>query len=431
MSKESNMLYRRKLDNSANVFPMLSKKKYGKAFRLSVVLNENINLEKLQIAVNQTLEMFQVFRVKMKRGFFWYYLEYNEKEPIVKEDDSYQCKYINSKSNNDYLFKVTCFKNKINIDIFHALTDGNNGMVFFREIIYKYIELMYPDNLNDEDRKFRKINYDIEDSYGKNYDKTLKPKGFYKEAYILKGDTAKLGQEKITNEIINLDEFKQECKKYKATVTQYMTALLIYAIYKENYIKNKSKSKKPIIVTILVNLKKYFESKTLANFFTFITIEATRKNVDLNSFENIIEFVKQDFQQKLTKEEIKKVMSMNGKFGNIFLVKILPLWLKIIIVRLGYLEIKKYVTITYSNIGRIEIMEKYKNYIKYFFMIIAPKPLIKIRCSTCTFENKMVFTFSSLLKDNSIENFVYKFLQEKKIDVEIECDGGTAEKMLI
>ena len=63
----------------------------------------------------------------MKEGFFWYYLEENNDEPIIEEEKDYPCKYIEPKRNNDYLFKITYFDKKINIDIFHALTDGGSG----------------------------------------------------------------------------------------------------------------------------------------------------------------------------------------------------------------------------------------------------------------------------------------------------------------
>ena len=79
----------------------------------------------------------------MKAGFFWYYLEQNIKNPIIEEENDYPCKYINPKENNNYLFKVTYFKNKVNMDIFHALTDGNSGTVFFREMIYTYLEMCH------------------------------------------------------------------------------------------------------------------------------------------------------------------------------------------------------------------------------------------------------------------------------------------------
>ena len=68
-------------------------------------------------------------------------------------------------------------------------------------------------------------------------------------------------------------------------------------------------------------------------------------------------------------------------------------------------------------------MGKYKNYIKYFLMLIAPEPVEKIKCSSCSFEDKIVFTFTSILKDNNIEKGFYKFLKDKGIKVEIESNG--------
>ena len=423
LKKEDNKLYWRRLDNSAKIFPISGGKKYSTVFRLSAVLNEKIESNMLQEAVNQTLDKYQSFKVRMKSGFFWYYLEYNNKVPIVREESDYPCKYIDPKKNNNYLFKVTYFENKINIDIFHSLTDGNSGTTFFREIIYTYLELVYPEMLNDEERQIRKIEYDTEDSYMKNYDKKAKSNASGKKAYALKGKKIKLGAISAIHEIINLDDLKKESKKYEATITQYMTAVLIYAIYQENYIKKQSKSKRPIKVCIPVNLKKYFQSRTMSNFFSYITLEAEIAKQNLDKFDNIIDFVKRDFKKRLTEEEIIKTMSANVRLGNNFFIKTIPLLIKKILVRLSYIEIRKYTTITYSNIGRIGIIGKYKEHIKYFLMLIAPEPVEKIKCSSCTFENKMVFTFTSILKDNSIERSVYDFLTSKGIKVEIESNG--------
>lgn len=202
-----------------------------------------------------------------------------------------------------------------------------------------------------------------------------------------------------------------------------MTAVLIYTIYQENYVKRKAKSKNPIKVCIPVNLKKYFPSKTMSNFFSYITLEAEIKEICSKGFEAIIEFVKQDFKTRLKEEEIIKTMSANVRLGNNIFIKTVPLWIKKILVRLSYIEIRKYTTITYSNIGRIGIIGKYKDYINYFLMLIAPEPVEKIKCSSCTFENKMIFTFTSILEDNSIEKGLYKFLISKGIKVEIESNG--------
>ena len=428
----------RKLDNSAKIFPLSAGKKYSTVFRFSAVMKEKVNPSLLEKAVNITLEKYSSFKVKMKYGFFWYYLEENNKVPIIEEENNYPCKYIEPSKNNDYLFKVTYFDTKINIDIFHALTDGGSGTVFFREIIYTYLELLHPTVFNSNERLVRKIDFNTEDSYLKNYIKNSKGNSSSKRAYILKGKKIKLGAISAIHEIIDMSDLKKECEKYNATVTQYLTAVLIYSIYEANYKKNKSK--KPIKVCIPVNLKKYFPSKTMSNFFSYITLEANMKSLIQNSgekkeqknsykdeknlwFENIIEFVKNDFKQKLTEEEIIKTMSANVKLGTNLFIKVIPLELKKAIVRLSYLEIRKYTTITFSNIGRIGIIGKYKDYIDEFLMLIAPEPVEKIKCSGCTFENKMSFTFTSILNDNNIEKTFYNFLKNRGIKVKVESNG--------
>lgn len=420
-NKKENKLYWRRLDNSAKIFPISTGKKYSTVFRLSAVLKEKVEPSILEEAVKQTLEKYKSFQVRMKPGLFWYYLEQNFKPPIIEEEQDYPCQYIDSRRNNNYLFKVTYFERKINIDIFHSLTDGNGGTTFFKEIIYTYLELMHPEVLDEEERKIRKIEYNTEDSYMKNYDKKAKSNASGKKAYILKGKKIKLGAISTIHEILDLEDLKRESKKEGATITQYLTAVLMYSIYQENYVK--AKGKRPMKVCIPVNLKKYFPSETLSNFFSYITVEAQMKKDNLDTFEKILDFVKKDFKRRLTKEEIIRTMSANVKIGNNPLIRPVPLVLKKAIVRLSYIEIRKYTTTTFSNIGRIGIIGKYKDYIDYFLMLIAPEPVEKIKCSSCTFENKMVFTFTSILQDNRIEKRFYEFLKEKGIKVKIESNG--------
>ncbi len=420
MSNKKEKIYWRRLDNSAKIFPISAGKKYSTVFRLSALLTETIQPEILTVALEKALKQYEFFKVRLKNGFFWNYLEYNPKKPIVEEEKDYPCKYIEPKENNNYLFKVTYFDRKINIDIFHSLTDGNSGVMFFREIVYNYIELTHKEEFQEELRIKRKFDLSAEDSYIKNYNKKAKGNNSNRKAYKLAGRKIKFGAISAIHEMIDLPALKEEAKKQEATITQYLTAVLIYAIYQANYLKNKGK--RPIKVCIPVNLKKYFPSNTISNFFSYITVEADMKKDTLDTFEKILEFVKKDFAKKLTPEEIQKTMSGNVKLGTNPFIKVIPLVLKKPIVRLSYLEIRKYTTTTFSNIGRIGIIGKYQKYIEDFLMLIAPEPVEKIKCSACSFENHIVFTFTSILDDCSIEKEFYKFLTEKNIKVIIESN---------
>ena len=420
MSDKKEKIYWRRLDNSAKIFPISAGKKYSTVFRLSALLTETIQPEILTVALEKALKQYEFFKVRLKNGFFWNYLEYNPKKPIVEEEKDYPCKYIEPKENNNYLFKVTYFDRKINIDIFHSLTDGNSGVMFFREIVYNYIELTHKEEFQEELRIKRKFDLSAEDSYIKNYNKKAKGNNSNRKAYKLAGRKIKFGAISAIHEMIDLPALKEEAKKQEATITQYLTAVLIYAIYQANYLKNKGK--RPIKACIPVNLKKYFPSNTISNFFSYITVEADMKKDTLDTFEKILEFVKKDFAKKLTPEEIQKTMSGNVKLGTNPFIKVIPLVLKKPIVRLSYLEIRKYTTTTFSNIGRIGIIGKYQKYIEDFLMLIAPEPVEKIKCSACSFEKHIVFTFTSILDDCSIEKEFYKFLTEKNIKVTIESN---------
>ena len=411
----------RRLDNSAKIFPIASSKKYSSVFRLSAVLKEKIDPEILKTSVERVLKNLPSFKVKLKKGAFWYYFEENNKDIIIEEEKNYPCKYIDPNTNNDYLFKVTFWENKINLDIFHSLTDGNSGVIFLREIVYTYIEIAHKDIFDKKLRIQRKLSNNTEDDYLKNYNKKSKGGRSGKKAYILKGRKLPLAAIGVTHVNINVEQLKARAKEKGVTITQYLTAVIISAIYNTNY--KKYNGKKPIKVCIPVDLRKYFKSETISNFFSYITIQTDMNLKMSQNFDGLLKFVKEDFERMLTKEEVSKTMSANVKLGNNPFIKSIPLFLKLIIVKLSYLEIRRYTTTTFSNIGRVGIIGEYQKYIDKFLMLIAPESVEKIKCSACSFENNLVFTFTSTLQDIDIEREFCKILKEENIEISIEGNG--------
>lgn len=407
----------RRLDNSAKLFPIMSNKKFSSVFRISAILYEEINEDILKIATENAVNKFISYKVKLKKGFFWYYLEYNSKDIIIEEENNYPCKYIDKNTNNEYLFKVTYYKNKINLDVFHSLTDGTNAMHFLKEIVYCYLEISHKDEIIKNSRADRIYDNNTEDDYIKNYNKHLKNRKKNKKAYILRGKKLPLGAIAVTHVIMDLEKLRKLCKTKDCTITQYLTAILIESIFYGNY----EKSKRPIKICIPVNLKKYFSSKTISNFFSYITVEINKN--DIKTFSTILEYVKKEFKEKLTEDGILKTMSANVKLGTNIFIRLMPLFLKKFTVKLSYIEIRKYTTTTYSNIGKIGILPEYKKYIDDFFILIAPEKAEKIKCSSCSYENNMSFTFTSILQDKNIEKKFIEHLKKDGIFIKTENNG--------
>lgn len=413
--------YWRKLDDQAKIFALASNKNYSSVFRLSVLLKENIEQDVLKKALELALEKYKAFKVKMKKGLFWYYLEENEKKPIVTIENDYPFKKVNTRKNKEYLFKVTYFKNKINIDFFHALTDGNGGTVFFREIIYKYLEIKYPNDFDKATNSLDKMVYDSENAYIKNYIKTESSKNSRQKAYLIKGKALPKGIIGINHFFINLEQFKNETKKEKCSISMYLIAMIAYSIYTSNSKPNDLKN--PIKICVPVNLKKYCDSDTISNFFSYILINLKFNNKKEYSFYDILKDVKKQFENKLQLEKIIKTISIDAASTNKFYIRMIPLFLKRFAIKIGSLYFKKCTTMTFSNIGPIEIDNKYKKYIDNFLVTLSPDWAEKIKCGVCSYDNMLVVSFGTNLKEALVEKNFKQRLEERKIKFCIKGNG--------
>lgn len=108
--------------------------------------------------------------------------------------------------------------------------------------------------------------------------------------------------------------------------------------------------------------------------------------------------VKKEFDKKLKIEKIIETMSSDAGMTNKILIRIVPLVIKQVVVRLGSLEVKRRLTMSVSNIGKIEIDKKYQKYIENFFVIISPDWAEKIKCGICSYEENLVVTFGTMFK---------------------------------
>lgn len=421
MSTKRRRIRWRKLDNSAKIFPIVSNKSFTSVFRVSALLKEKIDEEILQVALNEVLERQMSFKVKLIKGLFWYYLEENTKISKVKKEDDYPCRYINSNTNNGYLFSVTYFENKINLEVFHSLTDGNTAIKFLQEIVYKYLDIKKETLKRANEKQERILSNNTEDSYLKNYNKKKTKREKSQKAYVLKGKKLPFGMTRVIHNFINLEQLKSVSKESGATITEYLTAVFVYCIYTQNY--KYSSSKKPIKVCVPVNLKKYYNSNTVSNFFSYMSVNINIYEKREYTFLDILNLVKMEFKNKLELSEIEKTMGANIKIGTNFFIKLIPLFLKKILVGISYKEIRKYSTTTVSNLGRIVVKEEYKNEIENFLFLLCADSVEKDKGTIISYNNNLVFTFTSIIENNKIEKAFYEFIKGQNIEISVEGNG--------
>lgn len=411
-----------KLDNTAHIFPVIAGESMTNVYRISVTLYEEIVPDILQQALDIVLPKFDVFNVRLRMGVFWYYFEENgKKAPRVVEEGLFPCRQIQPNRNQSYLFRVTYYKRRINLEVFHVLTDGMGGVNFLRELTYQYLRLAHPQLLEvTNDGLSEETSLNREDSFVKNY-KQSKASGFKKEkAYILKLEKLPKGEFGVMHGYMPVSGLKEVSHRYGVSINEYLVACYIWSIYSECL--HGMPSDKPIRVAVPVNLRPFYDSVTTKNFFVMVSAEFMPDKAGY-TFEDIVAIVKESLGSQITKEHLEDLFSYSVSNQMNILMRPIPLPIKNLAINAVYTKSALANTTTITNIGNISIEEAYKPYIEMFHAFIAMSKGQSLKGTICSYGDTLVFTFTSIFSETMVQRAFFRQITRDGVDVSIETNG--------
>ena len=399
--KEKRQSRWRKLDNAAQAFPAATGKKDSRVFRFYCVLKERIDADILQKALDLTMEKYPVFRFVLRKGLFWFYMEPRELPALVRKEDRPPCSRIYVPDQKRLLFEVTYHKNRINLEVFHGLTDGTGAMQFLKELVRNYLILTYPDAgfpETDIGEELTESDYE-EDSFSQYYTGRKSRAGKSRKAYQLKGERLEQSEMQITELILSASEVHRKAKEYGVSVTAYLAAVFLYAIYEE---VPKSRLKRPVSLMIPVNLRNFFPSGSMTNFWSWIeTAFDFRENTKL---EDVIRKMKEMFGKDSVEKEISGRMNELVRLEKNPFLRAVPLEIKNLFLLAGTTLGGRSVTAVYSNMGRIQMADEYEDYIERFGFFASTD---KMQMCSCSYGDTMVLGITSKIIDPNIcRNFI-------------------------
>ena len=400
-----------RLDNGAKIFPPNVTKRDSKVFRFSCELCEPVDNIILQNALNKTLDDYPLFLSCLKRGLFWYYLETSSVKPIVTKEDCVTCDIMDKK----LLFKVTYYKKRVNLEVHHVLTDGTGTLEFLKDLISNYLVEKHNISskilMDDASISEKEI-----DSFEKYYDRSKRIKfSRSTKAYNLKGEMYPENRLKIIEGITSTTEIVKLAKKYNTTVTVYLVSILIKSIGNTMSLKDKKKS---IVITVPVNLRKYFQSSTIRNFFNVISVEYRFKNNN-GSLEKIIRSIDKQFKKKLNAENLAKQMNSFALLENILFIMIVPVFIKDVVLKCFHFCSRKEQTISLSNVGIVEMPKELQKYIRLFSVFTGTD---STRICICSYLDNIVLSFTSHFINSEIEKNFFRELSKNDIDIQINTN---------
>jgi len=415
-----------RLDNASKIFPATSNYRDTKVFRLVCELHDAVEPDILQEALNITIEKFPLYKSILRRGIFWYYFESSDIRPVVEIESNPVCAPIYIKDRKNLLFRVFYYNNRINAEIFHALSDGTGALWFMQTLVYHYLVLRYKEAFIE---KVPDLNYNAamskktEDSFKKYFTgddifklmirKIKGKKG--KKAYRLKGTRTDENRMKIIEGAMSAKAVLDEAHRYNTTLTIYITSVFFYSIYKEMTARGK---KHPVVLSVPINLRKIFESETARNFFGTMNIsyDFSKDNAD---FEDIVKSVSESFQRELSKERLVQQLNKFITIERNTLARLVPLPLKDLSLRIAQFSSDRGITASISNVGRITMPQEFDPYIRQFSVFTSAR---RPQITMCTYGDRLVISFASPFKETDIQRTFFQFLAKKGIEIEISSN---------
>lgn len=423
---EGKRAYWRKLDNAAKIFPATSNHRDTRVFRFYCELKDNVDGEVLQRALDRTLEKYPVFLSVMRKGFFWFYLEKSDLRPVVKEDTEPPCLNLYIRDRRSLLFQVNYYKNRINFEVYHALTDGTGAIQFLRELVKNYLLFGYPDE-GLPDISFTPEDITIQDmendSFSKYYTRPTRdgqrpPK---RRPCRITGARAGYGNLNVTEGIVSGSALKKKAGEYGVSVTVFLTAVFLCAIHEE---MSESRRQKDIVLMVPVNLRKFFSSSSILNFFGWIEpgYRFPKKDYD---FSDILQTVNEYFKEELTAEKVGRHMSSFMRLERNPLLRLAPLVIKNPVMQLANRLAGRDVTAILSNLGVISMPPEYAKHLLRFGVFISTP---KMQLSVCSFQDDLVLSFASAFQGQNIERNFFRILKGFGLESEIMQDRFPEKK---
>jgi len=412
------------LDNAAKIYPAARRRNWTNVFRLSATLTEDVDKAVLQKALDMTIRRFPSIAVRMKTGMFWYYLEEIPKAPDIMDEKPYPLSRMVFDDIRKCALRVIVYKRRLAVEFFHAITDGNGGLIFLKTLLAEYIREKYNENVPAFDGILNVLD---EPTQGELEDSFLKHAGDTKAtrsdttAFKLTGTKEKDGYLTNTTFIFDAPDILSRAKAMGVTVTSFLTAVMITAIMRIQDKQMKSRKRhKPIKVLIPVNLRKMFPSESLRNFVLYVTPGIDPRLGDY-TLDEIAKLIQSQMAIMNTKKQMQAKIAKNVGDEKALIIKLMPLFIKNIAMKIVFNAVgEKKSCLALSNLGVCKLPPEIEKYVTKMGFVLGVQANAPYNSGLITFKDKMYLNFIRNIKEPLLEREFSSVLKENGIKATVE-----------
>lgn len=411
-----------RLDNAAKIYPAVKDRELTSVFRIAVELKERIKAKQFLEAVHTLEERFPYYKVKLKAGFFWYYLEPDNRPISVAPDQGVPCRAFGKQ---ELMFRVLAKENVISAEFSHILTDGTGAFEFLKTLLLAYLHkcgMPIPADIPYHHPEDMPSKEEHEDAYNRYFRRIDAPPPKIPKAFHIPFSLKKVPRFEVLTAVVPIEEISKKAKEHEVSLTEYLVAVYLYSL-QQIYEKQSSLSKriahKIARIEVPVNLRRMFPSRTMRNFSLYV-IPGIDLRLGHYTFEEVVKSVYHQMQLETDQKLISKMISRNVSGEKNTFIKRVPLFLKsLILSKLYTLGTQQYSGVV-TNLGKINVSPEINSHINTFLFIPPPpNKILKVNCAVAGFDNKLALTFGNITQSKELERQFLTFLTAQHIPVKI------------
>lgn len=413
------------LDNAAKLFPAIISRDLTSVFRITAILKSPVKYKSLKEAVSITSGRFPYFNVSLGSGLFWHYLEFNGSQPRILAEEETPCTAFAVSRKDEPLYRIVVRSNRISVEFIHILTDGSGALEYLKSLLYTYFSLS-GNKLNDTGEillpgtPVSKEEY--EDGYLKFFRK-LPPPAKLDKAWHLPFQLNQRPRLKVLHAEIKTAELLELSRRYKVSITEYFLAVYFYSLQTIFIAQNENERKrrrKVLRIELPVNMRNKVSSRTMRNFSLFVLPEIDLR-LGTYTFEEILTSVYHQLRISSDVKQISRSLSKNVSYEKLFLIRILPLFIKKLAIAAIYrgLASKRFTGIV-TNLGNVSLPQDMADLIDNFEIIPPPpNPRIKVCAAIVSFRDLLRISFCNITGSNELERLILSHLAREGVHVKI------------
>ena len=416
-----------KLDNAAKIYPAAKRRTWTNYFRLSANLSEPIDLPVLRAALDVTVRRFPSMAVRLRRGAFWYYLEQIPKAPEIQAEKSCPLQHVPFDSVRKCAFRVLVYKDRIAVEFFHAVTDGTGGLIFLKTLLAEYLSEKYGINVPAEKGVLGRLEEpdeeELEDSFLR-YAGDVKASRREATAWHLSGTPEPDGYVNLITMMLRVPEVKACAKEHGVSVTELLCAAMMQALDNLQAEKVRLRQhRKPVKVTVPVNLRNLFPSHTLRNFASYVNVEIDPR-LGSYTFEEICQLVHHTMGLGNDAKTMRAKIATNVASEKSPVLRVMPLFVKNIAMKAVFDAVGECkACLCLSNLGVVQVPQIMRPYIRRIDFVIGPQANAPHNCGIATWGDTMYVSCVRNIKEPELELHFYRVLQSLGLHVTVESNA--------